>query len=109
MIFNATKAIHCMPTQPRRTTIDVNDSAQRIFLALRRETRSLHVTNEHVVQLLDLAEAIATLIASGAGGHMRERHVIARACAAVDAQRAMTGDLRSAIVAVRERLDQLVR
>ncbi len=87
----------------------IDESTRRIFLALRNETRELHVTNEHVVQLLDLAEAIATLIASGAGGHMRERHIIARACAAVDAQRAMTGELRSAIVAVRERLDQLVR
>ena len=87
----------------------IDESTRRIFLALRDETRALHVTNEHVVQLLDLAEAIATLIASGAGGHMCERHVIARACAAVDAQRAKTGDLRSAIAAVRERLDQLVR
>lgn len=87
----------------------VSATANRIFVALRDETRAYRVTNDDVAQLLDLADTLATHIVDGLGGHARETHIIARVCAALDAQRAATGDLRSAITRVRGRIDDVLR
>jgi hypothetical protein len=87
----------------------VSETANRIFVALRNETRACSVTNDEVAQLLDLAESLATRIVDGTGGHARERPIIARVCAALDAQHAATADLRSAITRVRDRLDDVLR
>jgi hypothetical protein len=87
----------------------VNETANRIFVALRDETRGSSVTNDEVAQLLDLAETLAIRIVDGSGGHARETHVIARACAALDAQRAAAGNLRSGIARVRDRIDDLLQ
>jgi hypothetical protein len=87
----------------------IRATASRIFVALRDETRALRVSNDDVVQLLDLAELLAARIVDGTGGHARETHVIARTCAALDAGRAACGGLAGAIRRVRDRIDDLLR
>jgi hypothetical protein len=84
-------------------------TADRIFVALRNETRTQRIGNEEISQLLQLAEALANALAKRSGGEARETHIVARACAALDAHQAATGNLRIAIARVRAGIDDLLR
>ena len=87
----------------------INDTAHRVFVALRNETRAHSVTNDHVAALLELADTLATAIVDGTGGDISETHVVARACAVLDAQCAATAHLHSAITRVRDNVGDLLR
>lgn len=96
-----------MPRQRRSDA--AQDTANRIFVALRNETRAHSIGNDDILQLLQLSEALAIAIVAGTGGHARETHIVARACALLDAHRAATGDLGIAIARVGASLDELLR
>jgi hypothetical protein len=87
----------------------IGDAANRIFVALRAETRAAGIANDEVARLLELADRLAVRVVDNSGGHLRESHVIARACAALDAQRAATGQLHAAIARVIDDIDLLLR
>jgi hypothetical protein len=95
-----------MPRQRRGDALQ--DTANRIFVALRNETRAHSNCNDNILQLLRLSDTLATAIVAGTG-HARETHIVARACALLDAHRAATGDLRIAIARVGASLDDLLR
>lgn len=87
----------------------IEQSADRIFVALREETRAYPISNDDVAQLFDLADTLAAALHAGDDGDSREPHVTARARATLDAHRAATGDLHRAIACVRARVTELVR
>lgn len=84
------------------------NTANRIFVALRVETRAQQIGNDEVAQLLELADALAAAIVAPNGAASGETIVVARACAALDAHLA-TCNLRGAIARVRASIDDLAR
>jgi hypothetical protein len=91
-------------------TNETKDTADRIFIALREETRAHQITNDDVKGLLNLADALAeALVHDAPCTCTREKHVVARARAALDAHHAAAGDLHKAIACVRARMEELMR
>jgi hypothetical protein len=87
---------------------DLINAGNRIFVALRAETRAQHIGNGEVTGLLDLADALAAAVAARHGPTARESIVVARARATLAAHLQEGVDLRRAISLVRGGVDRLV-
>lgn len=88
----------------------IEAAANRIFVALREETKHCAVTNDDIAQLWNVSDALATAIVDGgAETEAMEEAIVARARATLAADLDTPADLPNAIARVGERIDQLVR